>query len=105
MQLSTLEINDASWEHVLRNKLSKLATCFMLVSCRVYSSIMKMEEIYSSETSFGPHFVALVRDRIIPSDRRLSVKLVPTFSGYRVLGGQHNGLLHPYSRFSRPECL
>jgi hypothetical protein len=38
-----------------KNKPSKafLATCFVLVSCLVYSLILKMKAIYSSETSIN----------------------------------------------------
>jgi hypothetical protein len=39
-----------------------------------------------------------------PSDRRLSAKLVPTFSGWMVPRGQHDGSLWPYSRLSRPDA-
>jgi hypothetical protein len=45
-----------------------------------------------------PNSVASVRERT-PSDRSLSVKLVPTSRG------QHNGSLRPYSRISRLQPL
>jgi hypothetical protein len=38
-----------------------------------------------------------------PSDRRLSAKLVPTFSDRGVPRGQRNGSLRPYSRIPRPD--
>jgi hypothetical protein len=41
----------------------------------------------------------------LPSDRRLSVKLVPTFAERGVSRSQHDGCLRPYSRFSRPKPL
>jgi hypothetical protein len=34
-----------------RQQASLLAACFMLVSCSVYFSTLKIEEIYFSETS------------------------------------------------------
>jgi hypothetical protein len=43
-----------------------LTTCFKLVSCLSYSSALKMEAIYSSETSIGVH--RTIR-RYIPIDR------------------------------------
>jgi hypothetical protein len=39
------------------------------------------------------------------SDRRFSVKLVPTFADSGVSHGQRDGSLRPYSRISRPEPL
>jgi hypothetical protein len=40
-----------------------------------------------------------------PSYRRLSAKLVSSLCGQRVLHGQRDGSLRPYSRISRPEPL
>jgi hypothetical protein len=42
--------------------------CFTLVSCLAYSSILKMETIFSSETSV--HFQRTTR-RYVPEDRTL----------------------------------
>jgi hypothetical protein len=47
--------------------------------------------------------VALVRERTIPSDRRLSMKLMLTFADRGVWRGHSNGTLRPYSRLSIPD--
>jgi hypothetical protein len=47
--------------------------------------------------------VAFVRERTIPTERPPLVgEVSANFFGYRVLRGQRNGSLRPYSRFSRP---
>jgi hypothetical protein len=70
------------------------------------------EQFYSSVLSILPFLqkaetnsVALVRERTIPSERRLSAKLLPTFEDRGVLRDQRGGSPRPYSRISRLESL
>jgi hypothetical protein len=49
--------------------------------------------------------VASVRERTIPSDRRLLTKLVLTFANRGCPCSQRDGSLRPYSRLSRLEPL
>jgi hypothetical protein len=49
------------------------------------------------------NFMALVRERTIPTERPPLVDEVSaTFCGYKVSRGQRNGSPRPYSRISRP---
>jgi hypothetical protein len=57
-----------------------------------------------TKTKQKTNSVAWVRERTIPSDRRLSAKLVPTFAD-RVPRGQRDRSLRPYSWFSGLEPL
>jgi hypothetical protein len=86
---STLNVNgsfgEASPSSVSKNKLSLrlLAHCFMLVSCLAYSSTLKVEAVYSFETSV--HFQRttrrympeLISSVCTPNGRKLSFSLLP----------------------------
>jgi hypothetical protein len=48
---NTLPSSPVKSTDVSEESVSQLAACFVLICCLAYSSIMKMEEMYSSETS------------------------------------------------------
>jgi hypothetical protein len=60
----------------------------------------------SEDMSVDTNSVALVRERTIPTERPPLVGEVSAkFCGYRVLRGQRDVSLWPYSRLSRPKPL
>jgi hypothetical protein len=56
-----------------------LVICFLLVSSRVYSSTLKMEEIYSSEMSVN---FQQTRQCYIPEERTLYIEIFLQLSQY-----------------------
>jgi hypothetical protein len=69
-------INQHEVGRVFHKQITWLAACFMVASCLAFSSALKMEGTYSSETSVGFHWTTR---QYIPEDRTLSLKLVALY--------------------------
>jgi hypothetical protein len=66
MSMYRRRVSQARNQNESGSKIAVLAACFMLVSCSTYSSTLKMEEIYWSETSVDFHQTTR---RYIPENR------------------------------------
>jgi hypothetical protein len=102
LMLLSLDIFTATAVENRRHDCRIAQGCPSVCSYQIFGLIDARAAILRTLYSKKLNSVALVRERTIPIDRRLSAKLVPTFADRGVSHGQRNGSPRPESLLFLP---
>jgi hypothetical protein len=100
-----------NWSPLKHSRCRRLwITYFIIYSVLTSTAMLGIKQFYISFTNKAMKIKQTpwpesARELYRTSERRLSVKVVPTFYGQRTWRAQRDWSLRPYSRFSRPEPL